>query len=427
MNARLKFCDNYYIKENKNLVIINNRDFGTWLKLTKECFEIIEQAVAKEWSVEKLLEQCYDKEDKAYIKLLLDKLESLHLVYETSEKKVEKKKEIDAVTFAVTKKCNLKCTHCCVDATIENGENASLDDIKKALDKILELSPNRLILTGGEPMLRSDFFDIVRYIREKSDVPMELMTNGTLISKENIAIIASNFHSVAISIDGHNEETCSPVRGKGVFSKVIESVRLLKSAGVKQISLSCVETRHNVEHYDEFKELCKSLDVECISRRFSPSGRGETNYEELTGKNFAQVRKKDLITKQIMETKNKCKESSITTGYNSTVCSAFTSSFYVGSDLHLYPCGALYLDEFKGESILAISDIKKYFSEKLFMQTETYKLYNSILFKNIEPCKNCSINFICNNCPAYVYIYKKLGILPAYCNDRKCELEQEIW
>lgn len=427
MNARLKFCDNYYMKENQGLVIINNRDLGTWLKLTKECFEIIERAVEQEWSVEKLLNECYDREDREYIKLLLDKLKSLQLVYETNDKEVEKEREINSVTFALTKKCNLKCTHCCVDATMENEENASLDDIKKAIDQILELFPKRLILTGGEPMIRKDFFEIVKYIREKSDVPMELMTNGTLISRENVSVIAKNFQSVAISIDGHNEETCAPVRGKGVFNKVIEAVRLLKNAEVKQISLSCVETRHNVEHYDAFKALCKSLEVECISRRFSPSGRGEDNYEELTGKTIEQVRKDVMGTNQIIKTENNCKESSITTGLNSTVCSVFESSFYVGSDLHVYPCGALYLDEFKGENILAISNIKEYFSKKLYMQTDAYKLYDSILFNNIEPCKNCSINFICNNCPAYVYAYKKLGILSTYCNYRKCEMEQEIW
>lgn len=58
-----------------------------------------------------------------------------------------------------------------------------------------------------------------------------------------------------------------------------------------------------------------------------------------------------------------------------------------------------------------------------FIESKTCKL----VYKNIKPCKDCAINFICNDCPVYVYLYKKIGILDGYCRFRKCELENEIW
>lgn len=427
MEKQLFFCKKMYVKKRGELVILNNRENGSWLKLTKECYKILEHAVNMGWNKEILFQQCYDNEDKEYFQLLIGKLESLGLILECTINDYNSiSSTINTITLTITKNCNLRCLHCALSAQMDFVNLPTFEQITYVIDQILKINPKQLIITGGEPMVRKDFFEIIKYIRKKSNVDMELMTNATLISEENVNFLVSNFQAFSISIDGYDEKTCSNIRGRGVFEKVINAITLLKREKAKNIILSCVGTKENDFHYEEFKILCNKLGVEYMFRRLAPIGRGEENYEMLIGTIMEQINIQKIKTTPKIKTML-CKESSLTTGLSSTVCEAFSNSFVIGSDLHIYPCSALYLDEFKGDNIMNVGNLKEYFQKEKYKQTNAYKLYNNILYKNIKPCKNCLINFICNNCPLYVYLYKKIGILDEYCKFKKYELENEIW
>ena len=97
------------------------------------------------------------------------------------------KPDLRHLFFELTLSCNEKCFHC--GSRCEPGvpTGLSFDKIKEVIDEVAENFDKKRIMiciTGGEPMLRPDFFDIVSYIHEKGFV-WGMTSNATLITKEN--------------------------------------------------------------------------------------------------------------------------------------------------------------------------------------------------------------------------------------------------
>lgn len=167
MASFLKFTRNYRNIINGSKVVIVNRDTGMWMRISKECFDILEEAVLKECGKEELLQSFQDAEDREYFEKLIDNAEGLGVLSD----KEEDSKRLETVYLILTNRCNLKCKHCCVSAesisnTISNNE---IDTIafKKVIDKVTASNPDRIIVSGGEPMIRKDFMEIMQYLRHQ--------------------------------------------------------------------------------------------------------------------------------------------------------------------------------------------------------------------------------------------------------------------
>lgn len=105
----------------------------------------------------------------------------------------------------------------------------------------------KLVFSGGEPMVRSDFWEILDYTRKNYKGKIDIATNATLINEANVDRLIANVNRLDISIDGIDEDSCSEIRGKGVFNKVIRSINLLKERGFDEIYLSMVISDYNKE------------------------------------------------------------------------------------------------------------------------------------------------------------------------------------
>ena len=186
MNSFLRFTRNYRNIVNGNKVVIVNRDTGMWMRISKECFDILDEAILKECKKEELLQSFQDTEDREYFEELLDNAEKLGVISECREAP----KRIETVYLILTNRCNLKCKHCCVSAEAIGNEivNSELNTIsfKKAIDKIVACNPDRIIVSGGEPMIRKDFMEIIQYLRSLYRGMIDLSTNAILINSENV-------------------------------------------------------------------------------------------------------------------------------------------------------------------------------------------------------------------------------------------------
>ena len=93
-----------------------------------------------------------------------------------------------SISWNLTKRCNLNCDHCYLDADFRGGfrtDELNTEQCFTVIDQIAEVNPNAfLILTGGEPLLRPDIYKIIRYAADKKFMVV-LGTNGTLINREN--------------------------------------------------------------------------------------------------------------------------------------------------------------------------------------------------------------------------------------------------
>ncbi|WP_457639296.1 radical SAM protein [Persephonella sp.] len=136
------------------------------------------------------------------------------------------------LVWNLTNACNLFCQHCYSAAnTVRTGE-LSIDEIKAQIPYLKKAKVRYLILSGGEPLLREDIFDIAQLFNENSFITT-LSTNGLLINKDNISQIKKHFSYVGISIDG-DRETHDTFRGmKGAFDRSMEAVRTVRDAGIK--------------------------------------------------------------------------------------------------------------------------------------------------------------------------------------------------
>jgi radical SAM protein with 4Fe4S-binding SPASM domain len=138
------------------------------------------------------------------------------------------------VSYAITRKCNLKCKHCYSDALDTAApDELSTSEAKKLLDTVLDWGIQLLIIDGGEPLCREDFFEIVKYA---SDRRMRIVvgSNGTLIDVETARKMKQvGVQCVQISIDGAKPETHDSFRREeGSFDRAMQGVEACKRAGL---------------------------------------------------------------------------------------------------------------------------------------------------------------------------------------------------
>ncbi len=122
-----------------------------------------------------------------------------------------------SISWNLTKRCNLNCDHCYLDADFRGGvrtDELNTEECFRVVDQIAEVNPNAfLILTGGEPLLRPDIYKIVRYAADKKFMVV-LGTNGTMINHTVAQKIKdSGAHGVGISIDSMDAIKHNKFRG----------------------------------------------------------------------------------------------------------------------------------------------------------------------------------------------------------------------
>lgn len=130
-----------------------------------------------------------------------------------------------AILFDPTSACNLKCTGCWA-AEYGHKNNLSYDEMASIIKQGNDIGTYMYILTGGEPLVRKD--DIIKLAEEFNDSEFHIFTNGTLIDEKFCKEVqrVGNI-SFAISIEGTEESTDSR-RGKGVYKRVMDSMKLLQ-------------------------------------------------------------------------------------------------------------------------------------------------------------------------------------------------------
>ena len=138
------------------------------------------------------------------------------------------------VSYSITRKCNLKCKHCYSDAVDKPApDELSTSEAKKLLDDIASWGIRLLIIDGGEPLCRDDFYEIVSYASSRG-VRVVVGSNGTLIDEENAARMKeAGVNCVAISIDGAKPETHDLFRGEeGSFHKALNGAKACRKVGL---------------------------------------------------------------------------------------------------------------------------------------------------------------------------------------------------
>lgn len=164
------------------------------------------------------------------------------------------------VAWEVTRSCNLNCVHC--RASSENGPyTGELDtrESKEILDQIARTGKPIIILTGGEPLLRRDIFDLAAH-GNGLGLRMVMATNGTLVTPSiTEKIKSSGIQRVSISIDGADSEAHDRFRKvEGAFDASLKGISLLRDADI-EFQINTTVTRHNVRQVAEILDRAVSM------------------------------------------------------------------------------------------------------------------------------------------------------------------------
>jgi len=182
------------------------------------------------------------------------------------------------VIWNLIRRCNLTCKHCySISADRDFPGELSTDEVFGVMDDLRAFGVPVLILSGGEPLLRGDIFDISR--RAKSmGFYVGLSTNGTLIDGQNIDAIAGiGYDYVGVSIDGMRQTHDRFRRLEGAFDASMNGIRLCREHGIK-VGLRFTMTQDNAP---ELPELLALMDAEGIDKFYlshlNYAGRGNRN------------------------------------------------------------------------------------------------------------------------------------------------------
>jgi radical SAM protein with 4Fe4S-binding SPASM domain len=156
--------------------------------------------------------------------------------------------------FQITDRCNLRCRHCYIGEGLH--QDLSFPRIKKALKEFEEIQGLRLLLSGGEPLLHPNFWEINGILRDYAFRSV-LLSNGTLISRE----IAKRLqvHEVQISLDGMKEGH-EAIRGQGTFEKAVSAIHFLQEAKIR-VSIATMIHRKNLKEFDALASLIHTKNI----------------------------------------------------------------------------------------------------------------------------------------------------------------------
>ncbi len=169
------------------------------------------------------------------------------------------------VFWELTSGCNLCCQHCRAEAQPERDpDELTTDEIRAVIDDLASFASPILILTGGEPLYRPDFFEIAAHASTRG-LRVAMATNGTLVDAA-VARRAAEAGVVraSISIDGARPETHDGFRGlPGSFARALEGASHLRRAGI-EVQFNFTVTRHNVDELDEIVRLARDQGARAV-------------------------------------------------------------------------------------------------------------------------------------------------------------------
>ena len=157
-----------------------------------------------------------------------------------------------SATFAVTNRCNLRCSYC--NCPLIDPTNLDLPRIEVLFDRLREMGVRRLGLAGGEPMMRRDLGDIIALAKERG-FWVSVNSNLTLFARHPERLERADL--VYTSLDG-DETSHVAARGEGSYDGILAAITRLVGDGKPVIAI-CVVTEHSLGHVDALLRLAESI------------------------------------------------------------------------------------------------------------------------------------------------------------------------
>lgn len=185
------------------------------------------------------------------------------------------------VVWDFTHKCNLRCKHCYSKSGAVQEEELTTQEAKDVVDQLADAGVTALAFSGGEPLSRSDFFEVAEHA-VKRGLYVSVATNGTLLTKEMTRKLKeAKIHYVEISIDGATAKTHDAFRGVvGAFDKALQGLKNCVEADLCAC-IATTATKNNLEEFPAIIDLAEEIGAERFTYfNFIPTGRAKEHFDQ---------------------------------------------------------------------------------------------------------------------------------------------------
>ncbi|RZN33812.1 MAG: heme b synthase [Methanosarcinales archaeon] len=319
------------------------------------------------------------------------------------------------IAWELTGACNLKCKHCRGSSTkTPDPDELSTDEAFHLIDEIVDFASPILILSGGEPLMRSDVYKIARYGVDKG-LRVVLATNGTPVTRDVAKRLKSaGISRISVSIDGANAKTHDAFRGvSGAFDGAIRGISEILKAGIS-LQINTTIAKENIDEIPKILNLSTDLGADALHIfLLVPTGRGQeadeippNEYERVLNWFYDQRGKVGLQLKatcaphyfRIMRERAKeegVKVSVETHGFEAMTkgCLGGTGFCFISRNGGVYPCGYL--------PVLA-GNIRETGFKEIWDHAKVFQDLRD-LSKLKGKCGICEYKGVCGGCRARAY------------------------
>jgi radical SAM protein with 4Fe4S-binding SPASM domain len=323
------------------------------------------------------------------------------------------KRNITSFDLEVTARCNNNCRHCYINLPAQDKEakkeELSFSDIKNIADEAVSLGALWCLITGGEPLLREDFFDIYFYLKKKG-ILISVFTNAALINLKHIRLFKKYPpRDIEVTVYGVTKDTYEKVtRTPGSYDAFMRGLNLLLQNKIK-VRFKIMALRSNFKELAQIARFCKGRTKDFfrydpfLNLRFDANKirNEDIKSERLSPKEIVAM--EEMIYKHSDALERACDdfihpELSCSISDNIFRCSAGKRSFTVGYDGSLRICSALMKQDCvynlkKGNLCNIWQDL---IPQALDMRSHRKEFLNK--------CGRCSLIELCAWCPAYSYL-----------------------
>ena len=177
------------------------------------------------------------------------------------------------IRLSITDVCNFKCGYCLPNGyQIDKSDNRKflkLKEIGRLTKALSELGVSKIRLTGGEPTVRKDFFDIIKVIKESSGIKKTVITtNGYHLDKIASKIKASGLDGINISIDSLNREIFKSITSHDRLPEILKGIEKLKKMNFQNIKINAVLLKGINDSEKDFDQWAKFIEKNEIDFRY---------------------------------------------------------------------------------------------------------------------------------------------------------------
>jgi AdoMet-dependent heme synthase len=299
-----------------------------------------------------------------------------------------------AVHFDLTYRCNERCVHCYLDHE-DHGELTTAE-VKAILDQLAEAGTFFLTFSGGELLLRKDFFELLAYAR-RLQFDVKIKTNAMLLKPADAARIrAMGVRQIQVSVYSHRAEVHDAItKVPGSFDRTIAAIRALSASGLR-VLIANVLMRQNASDYQGVRALAAELGAEyTMDPTITPKMDGDTSILALrmpTTQVLHLFKDRSLVGDDFCKPADSTPDPDV---LDSLPCSAGHIACYITPYGDVYPCVQFPLPS---------GNLRRQHFEDVWRHSPQLAEVRSIRTRDLATCPSCNYVSSCTRCPGLAYM-----------------------